>query len=162
MNPYEVELNPFISICIPVFNGEKYINTCVESVLGQNYENFELLILDNCSTDSTASIIFDIKDDRIKYIKNDKNIGSISNFNRCIDLATGDLFLLLPHDDLLLPNSIENFANIFTNPDIGFAYSAINVIDEQGEIILKKSNHSQDRLIDENCNTCRWFRHKTK
>ena len=62
MSSYETQLRPLVSICIPVFNGENYIDTCIKSVLEQNYENFELLILDNSSTDSTASIIFDIKD----------------------------------------------------------------------------------------------------
>ena len=109
MSSYETQLRPLVSICIPVFNGENYIDTCIKSVLEQNYENFELLILDNCSTDSTASIIFDIKDDRIRYIKNKENIGALNNFSKCISQAYGEYFVLLPHDDLLMPGFISNY-----------------------------------------------------
>jgi glycosyltransferase involved in cell wall biosynthesis len=109
---------PLVSVCIPVYNGEKYIEQCINSVLSQNLKDFELLILDNCSLDSTAVIIKNIKDERIRYIKNPNNIGSINNFNKCIELAVGKYFLLLPHDDMLLHRSLEKFVdklNIFNN-----------------------------------------------
>ena len=64
---------PLVSVCIPVFNGEKYILECINSVLEQSYTNFELLILDNCSTDSTFTIIEKIGDSRISYVKNENN-----------------------------------------------------------------------------------------
>ena len=89
-----------ISVCIPVFNGEEYILDCINSVLEQNFTNYELLIVDNCSTDGTSNIVNNINDERIRYIKNEENIGSIRNFNKCIKEAQGEYFLLLPHDDL--------------------------------------------------------------
>ena len=138
---------PLVSVCIPVYNGEKYIEQCINSVLSQNLKDFELLILDNCSLDSTATIITNIKDERIRYIKNDTNIGSINNFNKCIELASGEYFLLLPHDDLLLPGSLRKFVDILADSSIGFTYSAIQVIDENSEILSTKINHTEDQLF---------------
>ena len=65
--------NPLVSICIPVFNGSDYIKECIDSVLDQNYTNFELVIVDNNSTDNT-NLRKNFKDKRIRYIKNSKNI----------------------------------------------------------------------------------------
>ena len=138
---------PLVSICIPVYNGEKYIKECINSVLSQKLKNFELLILDNCSLDSTEEIIKSIKDVRIRYIKNSNNIGSINNFNKCVELAVGKYFLLLPHDDILLPGSLEKFVVKLNDPNIGFVYSAIKVINEDGNTLKTIINHNESKLF---------------
>ena len=147
MNASENDLRPLVSICIPVYNGEKYIKECINSALTQDFENFELLVIDNCSSDSTALIVNNIQDKRIRYIKNDNNIGSINNFNKCIELSNGNYFVLLPHDDLLLPNSIKKFVDVLVDSEIGLVYSTINIIDDMGQLLSTKSNHSQDKLF---------------
>jgi len=147
MNSSENDLKPLVSICIPVYNGEKYVEECINSVLSQDFESFELLILDNCSTDSTALIVSDIQDNRIRYIKNDFNIGSISNFNKGIELSSGVYFLLLPHDDLLLPGSLGKFVYILEDSSIGFVYSATQFIDENSEELTTKVNHTENQLF---------------
>ena len=75
--------NPKISVGIPVYNGEKFVRKSIESVLRQTYGNFELIISDNASTDSTSDICteFSTKDSRIKFVRQDKNMGGIWNFN---------------------------------------------------------------------------------
>jgi len=138
---------PTISICIPVFNGEDYILNCINSVLEQNFCDYELIIIDNFSTDNTKKIIKNIKDKRIRYIKNSRNIGSIPNFNKCIKEAKGTFFLLLPHDDLLLPNCLEICLRKFDEPKVGFTYSSIRAIDEKGNIKFTKVNHSENKLF---------------
>jgi glycosyltransferase involved in cell wall biosynthesis len=135
---------PFVSICIPVFNGENYLHESITSVLEQDYRNFELLVLDNCSTDSTSSIVSSIKDDRVRYIKNKENIGAINNFSKCVSEAKGEYFVLLPHDDILLPGALKDFSKTLDNKDIGLVYSAIQVIDENGDTLHKKINHKSD------------------
>ena len=135
---------PLVSICIPVFNGSDYIKECIDSVLDQNYTNFELVIVDNNSTDNTESLVKNFKDKRIRYIKNSKNIGGINNFTRCIDLAHGEYFVLLPHDDLLLPDALEEFVRALENKNIGFVYSAMQVINEDGDFLYKKINHANN------------------
>lgn len=139
--------SPLLSVAIPVFNGEKYIFDCIQSVLQQNFIDYELLILDNCSTDNTAIVVNNISDKRIRYIKNKKNLGSIGNFNKCIKESKGEFFLLLPHDDLLLPESLEEYVKNFDNLDVGFVYSSICIIDENSNTKNVKISHSQSQLF---------------
>jgi glycosyltransferase involved in cell wall biosynthesis len=138
---------PLISVCIPVFNGEEYILDCINSVLEQKFTNYELLIIDNYSTDGTSNIVNNINDERIRYIKNEVNIGSIKNFNKCIKEARGEYFLLLPHDDLLLPSCLEQYLRKFDEPKVGFAYSSIRAVDENGNTKFTKVNHSENQLF---------------
>ena len=125
---------PLISVCIPVFNGENYIRESIDSVLNQTEKNFELIVVDNCSTDHTIEIVATYSDPRINVFKNASNIGSTNNFNRCIELAKGEYFVLLPHDDLLLPTALKTFSGaLIADPQIGLAYSSYYLINENGE-----------------------------
>ena len=135
---------PLISVCIPVFNGEKYILDCINSVLEQKFTNYELLIIDNCSTDKTQSLVENYNDKRIRYIRNNLNIGAINNFTKCIEMAAGEYFVLLPHDDLLLPGALKEFVSALENKNIGFVYSATQVIDANGDTLYKKINHDSN------------------
>ena len=125
---------PLISVCIPVFNGEEHIRASIESVLHQTEKNFELLIVDNCSTDNTPEIVASYDDSRIQLFKNTSNIGSISNFNKCIELSQGEYFVLLPHDDILLPTALNTFSKaLIADPKIGLSYSSYYIINGNGE-----------------------------
>lgn len=135
---------PLVSVCIPVFNGENFIRESIASVLEQKYTNFELLIVDNCSTDLTQNIIEEINDSRIRYIRNDVNIGAINNFSKCVDEARGKYFVLLPHDDILLAGALKEFVSVLDDEAIGLVYSAIQVIDENGNTRYKKINHDSN------------------
>ena len=139
--------SPSVSVCIPVFNGENYIRDCIQSVLDQEYLNYELLVVDNCSTDDTAKIVKEIDDKRINYIKNVKNIGSVENFNKCIKEAQGEYFVLLPHDDLLLPNCLKQYVSKFKDKDVGFSYSSIRFVDENGGTKYSKINHPKNKTF---------------
>ena len=138
---------PLISICIPVFNGIDYIQDSINSVLSQSYENFELLIVDNCSTDDTQSIIKAYDDERIRFESNNSNIGAINNFTKCVELAVGEYFVLLPHDDILLPGALLEFVNTMKNKNVGFVYSAMQVIDKNGNLLHKKINYPGNMLF---------------
>jgi glycosyltransferase involved in cell wall biosynthesis len=137
----------FVSVCIPVYNGENFILSSIKSALEQKYSNFELLIVDNCSTDRTANIVSELKDPRVRYVRNEKNIGSIGNFNKCIELAQGEYFLLLPHDDLLLPEGLVQFVKGLEDPTVGFVYSSIRVVNADGKVTYNKVNHTIDKLF---------------
>jgi glycosyltransferase involved in cell wall biosynthesis len=82
--------NPLVSILTPVFNGDKYINECIKSVVNQHYDNFEYIIVNNCSTDSTNSIVlrFAESDSRIRIVNNDKFVGVIENHNIAFNLIS--------------------------------------------------------------------------
>lgn len=93
---------PLVSIGLPVYNGARYLRLALESLLAQDYENFELIISDNASTDSTAKIChqYRIMDKRVKYRRNDVNLGAAKNFNRVFELSAGEYFMWAAHDNL--------------------------------------------------------------
>ena len=78
-----------VSICIPVYNAEEYIERTIESILNQKFSNFELIIIDNCSTDNTVDKINQFKDTRIRFYKNETNLGMVKNWNECLKKIQG-------------------------------------------------------------------------
>jgi glycosyltransferase involved in cell wall biosynthesis len=125
-----------VSICIPVYNSEKYIGEAIKSVLNQTYKNFELLIVDNKSTDNSVSIIKTFKDKRITLFQNDKNIGMFPNHNKALELAKGDYIKFLMSDDLLPSNCLTNLVKVFeNNPNVVLITGIREKINEKGETI---------------------------
>jgi glycosyltransferase involved in cell wall biosynthesis len=102
-------MSPTVSICIPVYNTASYLPQAIDSALAQTYTDFELLIVDNASTDGTYEIAANSakKDPRIRVVRNDTNIGSNANFNRTFELARGTWIKSLCGDDWLEPDCIE-------------------------------------------------------
>ena len=100
---------PKVSIGMPVLNGENYIEPAIRSILAQTYSDFELIISDNASQDRTEEIClyYAKKDRRIRYHRNDSNIGAARNFNRTVELAKGQYFKWAAHDDTLAPEYLE-------------------------------------------------------
>jgi glycosyltransferase involved in cell wall biosynthesis len=102
---------------MPVFNGAKYIGDALESLLGQTFTNFELIISDNHSTDSTRNICetYAKRDSRIKYIRQSKNLGSTANFKFVLDQSRAGLFMWAAHDDTWSSNFIEDAVDLLNN-----------------------------------------------
>ncbi|NJR40488.1 MAG: glycosyltransferase family 2 protein [Leptolyngbyaceae cyanobacterium CSU_1_4] len=102
-------LNPIVSVCIPTYNGEKYFKSCLDSVLSQTFSDFELLIIDDQSTDTTVSIAQEYakQDSRIRIIQNPQNLGLVGNWNRCIELSRGEWIKFVFQDDLIAPTCLE-------------------------------------------------------
>ena len=111
--------NPKISIGIPVYNGEKFIRKCIESVLQQTYKNFELIISDNASTDSTSKICEEYlrKDNRITFVRQNKNMGQNWNFNFLLEKANGEYFVWVAVDTIILPEFIEKNIAVLESQD---------------------------------------------
>jgi glycosyltransferase involved in cell wall biosynthesis len=101
--------NPLISICIPTYCGKEYLLDCLDSVVAQTFLDFEILIVDDGSTDNTIDIIreYMIRDSRIKLFCNEKNLGLVGNWNRCIELAQGEWIKFVFQDDTLEPTCLE-------------------------------------------------------
>jgi len=99
--------HPHVSVLMPAYNAEKYIGEAIKSVLNQTFTNFELIVINDGSTDKTEEIILSYKDKRIRYIKNEKNIGVIATRNISVELATGKYCALLDADDVALPRRLE-------------------------------------------------------
>ena len=98
-----------VSICIPVYNGKGFLKESLESVLSQTYKNMEILIVDDGSTDGSIEVLeeFASKDSRIKLILNENNLGLVGNWNKCVELATGDWIKFQFQDDTMEVDALE-------------------------------------------------------
>ena len=102
---------PLVSVLMAVYNGEKYLLEAIESILNQTYTNFEFLIINDGSTDSTEEIILSYSDQRIRYIKNEQNLKLIASLNKGLDLAKGKYIARMDADDISLPDRLEKQVN---------------------------------------------------
>ena len=128
---------PRLSIGLPVYNGEKYLAEALEALLGQSYEDFELIISDNASTDGTAGICrrYEKQDSRIRYIRQPRNIGLVPNHNFVVGLARGELFKWAAHDDLYARDLLKRCVEALDeNPQAVFAHSWSVIIDSSATL----------------------------
>lgn len=124
---------PKVSIGLAVYNGEKYLEQAIESILAQTFADFELILSDNASTDGTAEICqrYAAADPRIRYHRNPTNIGGANNENLTFKLSRGQYFRWAAHDDLLSPVLLEKCVAVLDqDPTIVLCHTAINAIDE--------------------------------
>jgi glycosyltransferase involved in cell wall biosynthesis len=137
--PINDTAGPQVSICLPVYNGAKYLANSIQSAISQSFSDFELLIADDCSSDDTRQIAADFakKDSRIKFWTNDTNLGHYGNYNACLNKATGKFIKLFAQDDLLAPDLLKKMVDVFeNNPDISLISCARKWIDAKGQEIL--------------------------
>jgi glycosyltransferase involved in cell wall biosynthesis len=129
---------PHVSIGLPVFNGEKYIKKALDSILAQTYQDFELIISDNASTDQTNQICQDYadKDGRIRYYRNEKNLGAPKNYNRVFELSSGEYFKWAAYDDVIAPKYLEKCIDVLNkDPSVVLCHSITGRIDEHGTLV---------------------------
>lgn len=119
-------MKPLISIIIPVYNGESTIERCISSVLSQSYENYEIIVVDDGSSDNSHSVIARYNDNRIKYVKKE-NGGVSSARNLGIELSCGDYVLFLDCDDELNSGALEKYASIAKNTSADVISTAIRI-----------------------------------
>ena len=120
-----------VTIGIPVYNDENYIRDAIDSALAQTYEDIEVLVIDDCSTDKTPDILKEYGDKIVTY-RNEENKGIAINRNECIKKATGDYLCFLSSDDVYCPNFVEVI--IFNNPNGNFSFTSYELIDTKGRI----------------------------
>ncbi len=113
---------PEISICIPTYNRAKYLREAVQSVLDQDFSDFELVVVDDCSSDNTADVIGHFADPRLRYISNDTNLGMVGNWNRCLELALSDVVWILHDDDRMAPGALSHVASVHRAYNIGLLF----------------------------------------
>lgn len=141
-------LTPKISVCIPSYNYAHYIGHCIKSVLAQTFEDWELIIVDNCSSDDTERVVTAFADPRIRFYTNDHNLGLVRNWNRCVSLARGGFVAVLPADDLYLPRMLDrSVAMLDAHPEVGFTHASFHRIDEHGEITETKRWWESDQVM---------------
>src|SRR5438045_2978412 len=114
---------PRVSICVPTYNGARWIGEAIESALGQTFGEFELLIVDDASTDDTLERVRRVSDPRIRIERNERNLGLVGNWNQCVRLARGEFVKFLFQDDLLYPTCLERMLSLFrTHDEIGMVF----------------------------------------
>ena len=129
---------PRVSIGLPVYNGENYVQEALDSILGQTYMDWELIICDNASTDGTADICrkYAARDARIHYHLNERNLGAAPNYNRTLELAVGEYFKWAAHDDLLAPQFLARCVEALDqHPQAVLCHPKSRIIDERGQWI---------------------------
>lgn len=123
-----------VSVCIPAYNYAHYLGAAIDSVLAQTFQNFELLVIDNCSTDETPELVaaYVKRDSRITYLRNEANLGLVGNLNRCVASASGELIKILCADDLLAPDCLAQSVAVLDNqPQVALVAHARRLVDEQ-------------------------------
>lgn len=136
-----MDRRPLVSVIIPCYNCEKYVLIAVESILQQSYSNMEIIIVDDCSTDGTYSILKQIaqKDDRIKLLKHDINRKLIYTLNEMIDIASGEFIARMDADDIAANNRIEEQLEYMINDkECAVCGTSMEVIDSSGNTMFRR------------------------
>lgn len=137
--------NPKVSIVLPVYNGERFLGEAIESILHQTYTDWELIIVNDCSTDSSRSIMQEYadRDARIYIVDNPTNLKLPRSLNSGFGVARGEYYTWTSDDNLLKPIMLETLVNeLEKNPEYGMVYSDHDDIDESGK-------HICDRILGE-------------
>jgi glycosyltransferase involved in cell wall biosynthesis len=139
-----------VSVCLPIYNGERFLAQAIESVLTQTYTDFELIIVDDCSQDNSLAIAqqFANSDARVRIVKNELNIGLFQNYNRCLQEATGSLIKPFAQDDVLAPQMLERLAAAFEKyPNVGLISTGKRWISETGDTLQTFRQFPQDTVV---------------
>ncbi len=119
-----------VSIIMPAYNSARFIRHAVESVLAQTYTDWELLIVDDCSYDNTEQVVSAIKDPRIRYMRNEQNMGAASTRNRALRQAEGRYIAFLDSDDLWTPDKLEKQIAFMQQNGYAFTFTDYCIINE--------------------------------
>lgn len=143
---------PFVSVLMAVHNSAGYLESALESILNQTYQNFEFLITDDCSADESPSVIqrYAARDDRIRSFRNDENQGLTKSLNDMLRRAEGELVARMDADDISHPRRFERQVTVFEEepiPDVVF--SNTRLIDKNGDLICTSWRPSEEQIIDQ-------------
>jgi glycosyltransferase involved in cell wall biosynthesis len=130
-----IDENPLVSVCMPTYNYARFIRDCIESVLAQTFTDWELIIFDDCSTDTTGEIVGEYAkaDERIRYVKNERRLGMNGNIKRAAEAGTGKYLKMLCSDDWLAPECLQTLVELMEkNPQVVLATPAEIACNEAG------------------------------
>jgi glycosyltransferase involved in cell wall biosynthesis len=131
--------SPLVSICTPTYNRPDFLERAIRSCLAQTFQDFEIIVTDNSTNDLSEKMIQRLNDPRIRYFKNEKNLGPCGNTNRATELATGKYIKFLMDDDLLKPQCLEKMVEALErNPTAGVAMAPMELIDENDRRIFPR------------------------
>lgn len=141
---------PKVSVCIPTYNYGHYISDAIDSVLGQTFNDFNLIVIDNCSSDETSLIVDEYvkRDARVRYKRNKSNVGFAKNLNRCLDYSSGKYIKIVCSDDTLEPNCLKEMVEVLeSSPHISLVACARKLVDKHLNPVglLSYSDHFESR-----------------
>ena len=142
------QLDPPISVIMSVYNGEQFLKEAIDSILCQTYRNFEFIICNDCSTDSSVGILrkYAEMDNRIVLLENETNIGLAASLNKCMAVARGAFLARMDCDDRSLPNRLEvQLEWLQRNPDVCALGTAVEYIDDNGRVFGRSALGSGKR-----------------
>ena len=124
---------PLVSICIPTYNRAEMVRDAIRSALSQTYPVLEVVVVDNASTDGTGEVVASIADPRLRFVRNEQNLGLFGNFNRCIGLARGSLIHILHSDDTIPPGFTSACVDIFlAHPGVAMTFTGAVIEGAEG------------------------------
>lgn len=141
-------INPKISVIMAVYNEEKFLKESIDSILNQTFNDFELIIINDCSTDSSLKIMKSHQDKRIRIINNNKNVGFLNSRNKALKIARGKYIAILDGDDVSLPERFKiQFNYLEMNPNIFLVGSSAIFINEKGIEISRFRKYNDYELL---------------
>jgi glycosyltransferase involved in cell wall biosynthesis len=127
---------PLVSILIPIYNTAAYLTRAIQSILEQQYASLEIILINDGSTDASETIIRSFQDPRIRYVKNEQNMGLVYTLNKGIDLSAGKYIARMDGDDVSLPGRIaQQVAYLEAHPEVGVLATRVTLINEMDEPI---------------------------
>lgn len=139
---------PKVSVCIPTYNTARYLPEAIESVLQQDYDDYQLIVCDNASTDETPEICRSYRDPRFQYKRFDELTNQAGNFNRCLELARGEFITLLHSDDYFLPGFLaDRVRRLEENPSVDFVFGAVKVVDAESADVSVNKHWEKDQTF---------------
>jgi len=140
---------PTVSVCIPSYNYAQYLPKAIKGILEQTYTDFELIIVDDCSSENIAEIVQSIKDSRIRFIQNRKNLGIPHNWNRCLEEARGQYICILHADDWWEKTYLETMVGVLNrNSKVGMVFSSFYIYFQNKQASRLIQHFPRDRLFN--------------
>jgi glycosyltransferase involved in cell wall biosynthesis len=125
-----------VSVCVPAFNGVRYIGAAIRSVLEQTFDDFEVLVVDDGSTDGTREAAEAVRDPRVRLVGHRVRLGLVANWNRCLELSRGRYVTVFHQDDLMAPDNLDAKVRFLEGePTVGFVHSNVTQIDADGRLL---------------------------
>lgn len=151
---------PLITVIIPSYNHAEYIGYTIKSILAQSLQDFELLIIDDNSSDNSLEVIKKFDDPRIKLTTLEENLGICRASNICFEKANGKYLSIIASDDIMFPKNLEKKVNFLErNPQYGAVFSSLEVINENNQILPKKTKKFEKIFTTNNRKRTDWLNH---
>jgi glycosyltransferase involved in cell wall biosynthesis len=134
-----------VTVFVPTYNRDRFLGAALDSILGQTFEDFVVVVADNASTDDTPQVVAGYDDPRLRYLRRPENIGITATHNRCLESLETEYSLILPDDDVLYPDALEvGVATLDANPRAGMVHGTFDIIGRDGEVLHEHGNWTPD------------------